>query len=399
MSIAACCSICILGILATNQAAPVEASSQQAAYSQAAVTKLAKVKNVKVKKKGEKYVTLRWKKVKKAKKYRIQVRNKNKKLLKTVTSKKHVKKIKKLTAGKTYNFRVRAVRNKVKGKWSKYKKVKTNSEEEEETPAELPTIDFANSSISYDEDIGETLVQIALSAAATETVSVEYAMSDGTATAGTDYQQSSGLIQIEAGQEGHGLRLQITDDSEVEEDETLTITLSNPTNATLANVNNPLTVTIQDNDTAAADFTITSPAFEEGSVIPTKYTCDAGDGIGVNPELAWENAPDGMLSFVLIVRDVDAPGGEFFHWVVNTINATATGVDEDSVPVEGTQLPNDWSESSYGGPCPPIGETHTYQFEIYALSADVSASTVEELETNMAAHIVDQATLTGEYGS
>ena len=47
---------------------------------------------------------------------------------------------------------------------------------------------------------------------------------------------------------------------------------------------------------------ITSSAFEDGGMIPSKYTCDGAD---VSPQLQWEQVPDGTVSIALISDDPD----------------------------------------------------------------------------------------------
>ena len=49
---------------------------------------------------------------------------------------------------------------------------------------------------------------------------------------------------------------------------------------------------------------LTSPVFEEGKEIPTKYTCDAEN---ISPELYIGNIPEGTISLVLVVDDPDIP--------------------------------------------------------------------------------------------
>ncbi len=148
--------------------------------------------------------------------------------------------------------------------------------------------------------------------------------------------------------------------------------------------------------TPAPEFTISTTAFTDGGNIPAAYTCD---GANISPGLSWENAPDGTQSFVLIVRDIDAPGGDFFHWGIKDISSSSTGFDEDTAVADGTEVTNDFSEADWGGPCPPIADgAHTYQFEIYALSVlSISGSTVSEIETNMSSDILDSDYITGEY--
>src|ERR1035437_2062846 len=64
-------------------------------------------------------------------------------------------------------------------------------------------------------------------------------------------------------------------------------------------------------ETAMADFVLTSPSFDESGAMPVRHSCDGTD---VSPALAWQGAPQGTVSFALIVDDPDARG--FIHWVV-----------------------------------------------------------------------------------
>ena len=70
--------------------------------------------------------------------------------------------------------------------------------------------------------------------------------------------------------------------------------------------------------TAQAQFTLNSPAIAPGAMIPADYACTGSDQ---SPALAWSNAPQATKSFALIVRDPDAPGGTFIHWVAYNIPA------------------------------------------------------------------------------
>ena len=61
---------------------------------------------------------------------------------------------------------------------------------------------------------------------------------------------------------------------------------------------------------------LTSPAFEEGGMIHSKYTCDSDD---ISPRLDWENIPEGTKSIAIIMDDPDAPRGTWVHWVIYNI--------------------------------------------------------------------------------
>ena len=87
-----------------------------------------------------------------------------------------------------------------------------------------------------DAEVGEgpgavLVFEVTLARAADEPVTVDYETADGTATAGEDYEAVSGTLSIEAGQTSASVRVSIIDDSHDEGEETLTLVLSNASNA------------------------------------------------------------------------------------------------------------------------------------------------------------------------
>ena len=74
---------------------------------------------------------------------------------------------------------------------------------------------------------------VTLSHASSRTVTVDYATSDGTAVAGSDYTATSGRLTFNAGETSQTVQVTVLTDQEDESDETLTLTLSNPSQATL----------------------------------------------------------------------------------------------------------------------------------------------------------------------
>ena len=69
---------------------------------------------------------------------------------------------------------------------------------------------------------------VTLSRAASGTLTVNYATSDGTATAGTDYTAASGTLTFTAGESSKTIEVTVLDDSHDEGEETLTLRLSDP---------------------------------------------------------------------------------------------------------------------------------------------------------------------------
>ena len=87
---------------------------------------------------------------------------------------------------------------------------------------------------------------VTLDRASTATVTVDYGTSAGTATAGADYTATSGTVTFAPGDTAKTISVPIIDDNIEDGGETFTVTLSNPTNATLGN--RTATGTIHNND-------------------------------------------------------------------------------------------------------------------------------------------------------
>ncbi|MCW3014754.1 MAG: endoglucanase [Solirubrobacterales bacterium] len=111
-------------------------------------------------------------------------------------------------------------------------------------------------------------VPVVLSAVSGRAVTVGYATTDGTATAGSDYTATTGTLTIPAGQAGAAINVPVAADALDEDDETLTVTLSSPVNATLQAP--AATGTITDDDTAT--ITVTGATVLEGAAGATTAT-------------------------------------------------------------------------------------------------------------------------------
>ena len=98
---------------------------------------------------------------------------------------------------------------------------------------------------------------VTLSSVSTVPVSVNIATANGTATAGLDYTAINGSLTFAPGVTSQVLNIPILNDSFNEADETFTLTLSSPTNATLGTTT---TVTTAITDTLTAGVTTVLPA-------------------------------------------------------------------------------------------------------------------------------------------
>jgi Raf kinase inhibitor-like YbhB/YbcL family protein len=155
---------------------------------------------------------------------------------------------------------------------------------------------------------------------------------------------------------------------------------------------------------AAMAFSLTSPAFNTGEKIPSRYTCEGED---VSPPLAISGVPDGTKSLALIIDDPDAPDPKapkrvWVHWLLYNLPADTEAVPEDSsrtgLPKGAVTGVSDRKEAAYHGPCPPIGR-HRYFHKLYALDTllPVKAITKPELEAAMRGHVLAETSLMATY--
>lgn len=155
---------------------------------------------------------------------------------------------------------------------------------------------------------------------------------------------------------------------------------------------------------AAMQFQLSSTAFANNQAIPRAHSCQGDD---TSPALQWAGAPPGTRSLALVLRDPDAPSGEFVHWVLYDLPATVTQLPsghyaEAKFPLGGLEGQNDFGRLGYGGPCPPAGGPHHYVFTLYALSLASlglpSGASRDELQAAMQGKILAQTELVGVYG-
>ncbi len=126
------------------------------------------------------------------------------------------------------------------------------------------TLGFAGSSSSIAEDGGMADIAVALSTAQAIAVTVNYAVTGGTATNGADYSISSGTLTFAPGETVKLVPNSILDDLPVEPSETVLISLTSPSGATL-NANSTHTLTVTDNDAVSLSIVATDAAAAEPS--------------------------------------------------------------------------------------------------------------------------------------
>ena len=214
----------------------------------------------------------------------------------------------------------------------------------------------------------DAVFSVTLSAAASQTVTVAFVTADGTATAGADYQAANGTLTFTAGQTATRLTVAVIGDTVHEPDETFTVSLSNPANATLAGATATGTITDDDREpppvppelsiadttvteghsgTSDAVFTVTLSAAASETVTVAFATADGTAAAGADYQAA-----DGTLTFtagqtamditVTVIGDIVREPDETFTVSLSMpanatlADATATGTitddDDPSAP-------------------------------------------------------------------
>jgi hypothetical protein len=234
---------------------------------------------------------------------------------------------------------------------------------------EPPTVQFSGAAYSVGEGAGTATVSATLSAAPAMTVTVDYATSDGTAEAGSDYTAISGTLAFAPGQMSRSFTVTIFDDECDESNETVNLALSDPINATLGTPPTA-TLTIADDDepptvqfsgavystgegTGVATIIATLSAASWQTVTVDYATSDPSTGSGQVPATAGDDyiAANGTLAFapgqtsrtfdVTILDDTLDEPDETLDLMLNNLangtmgtppTATLTIVDDDEPP-------------------------------------------------------------------
>jgi hypothetical protein len=168
-------------------------------------------------------------------------------------------------------------------------------------------------------------------------VTVFYSTSNGTGLAGSDYTSISGTLTIPAGQTIGSINVPILGDTTNEADETLVMTLSNPTNATLSTTTsatgtitnddaqaNPLVAidsvsTLEGNSgTKSLAFTVTLSSVSTSDVIVDYATSDGSaiagsDYIATSGTLTIAAGSTSGTIFVQIIGDTTIEANQSFN--------------------------------------------------------------------------------------
>jgi hypothetical protein len=137
----------------------------------------------------------------------------------------------------------------------------------------VPTVAFAMADSSGSEPTTAVNLAVSLSPASSRPTTVNYAVTSGTATGGgVDYTMASGQLSFAPGDTTINITISVQNDSIDEEDETIVVTLSGPTNGILGTKTSH-TYTINDDDPApTVEFAATTSSNDEGAIAQVNLT-------------------------------------------------------------------------------------------------------------------------------
>ena len=228
------------------------------------------------------------------------------------------------------------------------------------TQSALPTLSINN--ISLFEGNGGTTAfafTVNLSAASSQTVTVNYATINGTATPPTDYQAASGTLAFAPGETVKTVTITVNGDTTVEPNETFTVNLSGAANAGIATVQGTGTIRNDDGTAAVrtrfdydgdgrADVSLFRPANGNWYILPSQTNAFYGFPFGqAGDQIAPADYDADGKTDVAVFRDTVPGAGNFAYFYIlnssdNSFRAVQFGATGD-VPVAG-----DWDGDGRG---------------------------------------------------
>ncbi len=133
---------------------------------------------------------------------------------------------------------------------------------------------------------------------------------------------------------------------------------------------------------------------------------------GVSIPLEISDAPEGTVSYAIVMDDYDAVppcGFNWIHWLVCDLKRTVLKEGESGNSTDFTEGCNSWHSAmeqntieeatGYGGPAPP-DKMHRYTITVYALDKELGLKKgfmMNDLYFAMMGHILDKETIIGMY--
>jgi hypothetical protein len=210
----------------------------------------------------------------------------------------------------------------------------------------LPSLSISDLRINEDDVETTAELTVTLSAVSGREVKADFATSDGTATAGSDYVATAGTVTIPAGSLTATVQIQIVGDEVDETDETFRVLLSSPVAVTLEDAEGEVTLLDDDESHASVDDARVTEGNQgtADAVFTVRLTAPSDREIRIDYATAADTATEGAdyqaaagtLTFapgetrktftVKVIGDSLLEGDETF--LVDLSNAEGAGIDD-----------------------------------------------------------------------
>jgi PKD repeat protein len=227
-------------------------------------------------------------------------------------------------------------------------------------------------STNVPESASQVTVRVTLSAATARVVTVDYATSNGTATAGADFTAASGRLTFPAGSTAQTFNVALQPDAQVEINETFAVHLFNATNALAGPAG---TVTIVNDDQPSVSFASTNFNVGEGGtngVVTVRLNGASGQPVTVawlatNGTAAFGQdfsatngvvtVPPGETNASFLIRVINDTLDEFSETVVLRLTAATNALLAAPTNAVLTILDDDAPRVSFSAPAYPVLES------------------------------------------
>jgi uncharacterized delta-60 repeat protein len=149
---------------------------------------------------------------------------------------------------------------------------------------------FSAPTYEVSETAGSAVITVKRTGNSTDSFSVDYTVTAGTATAGADFVAADGTLTFAPGETDKTFSVAILNDEEIEEDETVQLTLLNPTGGVALGSQRTALLTIHSEDQAATSYFLNITPPLGGTVTPPSgaYPTNSIQTVVAIPELNFE---------------------------------------------------------------------------------------------------------------
>ena len=204
-------------------------------------------------------------------------------------------------------------------------------------PPVLPTLSINDTSVTEgNSGTQNATFTVSLSAPSATTVTVKYATSNGTASSSSDYTAKNGTVTFTPGQTTRPVTVSVKGDTTVESDETFKVTLTQPTNATIAD--NQGLGTIVNNDFPKPYIRIADVSISEGRSGTTnmlfRLNLSSASNVPVSVKYATVNGTAKSGSdFVAASGTATFPAGQTQIFITVKVNGDRTREPNETMSV------------------------------------------------------------------